>query len=694
VTTYTYDSLGNRITETDANGRTTRYEHDLLGRPIRKTLPGGEVMSAEFDPMGNMVRRVDYNGQVSTYAYDSNGKLTTINLPGGVVERATWTATGKRSTVTDARGVTRWTYDSMDRVSSRLDPNGEEVRWEYDASGNRTVVVTPVGTTRYAYDALNRLTTVTDPDGGVTRYTYHVTGTRASLTQANGLVTSYEYDENRRLVGMETHDGAVLVAGYRYTLDAGGRRIALEELHTDTTVDWVYDDLSRLVSETWNDGRVITYTYDTVGNRLTRNDSVDGATAYVYDENDRLVTAGDLAYEYDANGNPTTIGDSTYVYDPRDRLVQVESAEETVTYEYDVDGHRIGRVVDRAGALEETRYLVDENRRYTEVFAELDGAGNVNVRYVYGADLLSQHRGNDARYYVQDGQMSVRHLADGAGTITDSYDYDAFGNVLFQEGETPNDLLYNSQFFDPNSGFYYLRARWLDPETGRFLTVDPAEGLLHDPRTLHRYTYALNSPIDHADPSGRFTMVSISISLTINSSLQSIYTTNLVRFFLKATRIAICQLAPAYAAQNAAMEGIMNDTPGSYQLYEASRMMIAEGFRAIGGAIVETYQNIVNELIDFKFEINVDLNAAIDALQEQLGPGFGGFNEGVDNVQGILDAIEQLEKWKEKINEYIDTAKDWYNTVAAIIDDTATACDKAKAWEKVGNKLLDFVPSF
>jgi len=106
---------------------------------------------------------------------------------------------------------------------------------------------------------------------------------------------------------------------------------------------------------------------------------------------------------------------------------------------------------------------------------------------------------------VFDGHGSVRALTDSTGAVTDTYDYDAFGNLLHSTGTTPNNYLYSGEQFDRDLGFYYNRARYLNTSTGRFLSADTYEGNDQDPRTLHRYLYVSNDPIDSVDPSGFFT---------------------------------------------------------------------------------------------------------------------------------------------------------------------------------------------
>jgi RHS repeat-associated protein len=77
-------------------------------------------------------------------------------------------------------------------------------------------------------------------------------------------------------------------------------------------------------------------------------------------------------------------------------------------------------------------------------------------------------------------------LTNASGTVTDLYDYDAFGNLIYRAGTTSNDYLYSGEQFDANLGFYYLRARYMNPSTGRFLVMDPLAGSIYDPASLHR----------------------------------------------------------------------------------------------------------------------------------------------------------------------------------------------------------------
>jgi len=118
-----------------------------------------------------------------------------------------------------------------------------------------------------------------------------------------------------------------------------------------------------------------------------------------------------------------------------------------------------------------------------------------------------------------DGFGSTRWVTDAAGTITDSIDYDAFGVEIGRSGSTEVEHLYRGEAYDPNVGFYYLRARWMDPSVGRFSTVDPWKGCQACPISLNKYLYAHSDPISGRDPSGLMNLTELSAAQRIQTSL-------------------------------------------------------------------------------------------------------------------------------------------------------------------------------
>ncbi len=113
----------------------------------------------------------------------------------------------------------------------------------------------------------------------------------------------------------------------------------------------------------------------------------------------------------------------------------------------------------------------------------------------------------------------MRQLTDA---VTDSYIYDAFGNLKDHLGTSDNRYLYAGEQYDPASGLYYLRARYYDPGNGRFLTHDPYIGNPEQPMTLHRYLYGNANPESYVDPSGEFSISELSETMKTIAELTSI----------------------------------------------------------------------------------------------------------------------------------------------------------------------------
>lgn len=554
ITRYGYDEASNKISQTDASNRVTKWGYDALHRVTKRTLPLGQVERFEYDAAGNVQSHTDFNGQTTRYTYDSNNRRSSQIKPDGSKVIWTYTASGQVETETDTRGITRFSYDALDRLTKKDCPEGI-LTYAYDRNGNRTQLTSPAGTVKYTFDELNRLATVTDQGGKQTTYEYDENGNRKRVSLPNNVTTTYVYDDNNRLLRL-THqntDSGNVLAQYRYTLRANGMREKLEEYNStaaasgnlaDRVVSYSYDDLYRLTQEKVEKRnaavlevtRTTGYGYDSTGNRLTKTEVVAGVTTntgYTYDANDRLLTeavgAEVSTYSYDENGSTTkkaSAGAVTlYGYDSERRLNSLkagatESAATLVSvFVYDASGSRISSTADGST----TRYLVDQNLFYAQVVEEASsGASTSKTLYVYGDDLLSQARSGQKSFYQYDGLGSVRVLTSADGNVTDRYDFEAFGAIEHQSGNTLNDYLFAGEQLDPNSGFYYLRARYMDPRVGRFISMDQFRGTENEPASLHKYLYGNANPGNVIDPSGRFGLMDVSIAHSLRSMLMNI----------------------------------------------------------------------------------------------------------------------------------------------------------------------------
>ena len=211
---------------------------------------------------------------------------------------------------------------------------------------------------------------------------------------------------------------------------------------------------------------------------------------------------GSASHEYDASGRliskTNNSGTTTYSWLDNDRMASVTSPTGTVTYEYNADGLKIKS----DDGTNPKWYLYDMHLPYGQVIAEYSNDGSLIAGYVYGQERISQKRGTVVHFYIADGQGSIRQLTDVSGTVTDEYWYTAFGETLARTGTTVNEFQYVGEQWDANAGFYYLRARWMDPSTGGFTSVDPYSCNPQCPISLHRYLYANACPVSIVDPTG------------------------------------------------------------------------------------------------------------------------------------------------------------------------------------------------
>jgi RHS repeat-associated protein len=569
VTRYEYDSCGLLRRQIDPLGNPTHYDYDPLGRLIRRTLPGGETESFAYDDAGQLVTHTDRNGRTATFLYDPRGRLLEKHPdPAFQTDPVAFAydALGRRVAMTDPTGVTAYRYDSLNRLLERtiqwnvpIPPS--TLQYDYDLNGNVTSIRSShVNGTDvvYEYDPLNRLVSVLDHGSGSNplehRYAYDPAGTLQSISAPNGLVSTLEHDALRRLTNLATvHPVRGELSRRAYLRNPTGRRVTtLESVATHPEPRWVqhqfaYDPLQRLTAESRSsatDHATIHYGYDAAGNRLSR--SIDGTgfsgldpAHYSYDPNHRLD-----AHQYDAHGNTIAaairspfqaVVSDHYDFENRltRRLTAINDQPVTIDLLHNGDGWRVIQTVNGQTRV----HLIDDQNPtgYPQVLEELvlDGNSLVTVRScTYGHTILQQDLLTESadgqltwllRFHGADALGSTRYLTDLDATLTDTWDYDAFGNVIQRSGHSPNQHLFAGEWLDPHLGLYHLRARDYCPDTGRFWTPDPFAGFLDQPGTRHPYLFALNDPVNRLDPTGHFSSLSMSLGVTYGLSLRTMY---------------------------------------------------------------------------------------------------------------------------------------------------------------------------
>ena len=250
-------------------------------------------------------------------------------------------------------------------------------------------------------------------------------------------------------------------------------------------------------------------------------------TVYTYNALNQLVSDSETSYEYDLNGNLIRVIGSAqsalYEYNSENKLVKatVQNGSLVIeeSYVYDYQGNRTSKSTHKSnGEFEYTKYLND-NSNLTNVLAEIDENGTAKCVYTIGVELISQERDGRTSFYLYDGHGSVVGLANESGVVTDTYAYDAFGNLLKSKGSTKNCYRYCGEQFDETTGLYYLRARYMDTSTGRVISQDTYQGTINDPVSLHKYLYANANPVMYSDPSGYASIMGKVVELAAKAEL-------------------------------------------------------------------------------------------------------------------------------------------------------------------------------
>jgi RHS repeat-associated protein len=525
-----YDSQGRLTSTTDPIGNITTYQYDSRNRVSLVDLPEGDL-ELTYDDVGNITRRLYSDGTDLNYTFDALNRLT------------------------GADGLALG-YDANGRITSS---NGLTIT--RDAGGRiATMTMAPGKTITYTYDSLNRLTEVADWLGGTTTFAYDDAGRLASIARPNGVTTSYTYDNDSRLTGIAegaisnivlTRDGkGQITAATRdlplvsqlstYTYDSVGR------LTGDGTRSYTWDRVSRMTSRT-EGANTVTFTYDAASQLSTHTyDSMgrlieESQRTYTWNQASQMMTytegAGTVTFTYDALGHriSRTEGDTTrsYVWNCAFGLpsVSVEIADvwqDPIIPAVDLNGDGIVDFADMCIMADNwgtdepscdigpTPYgdgIVDfiDLAVLTEYWladSPSEGReGEDDVRYyIYTPDgslLYSLDAADDSRRdYHYDEMGNTSFLTDNAGAVIGSYAYSPFGQLIFSTGDLDNSLTWQGLFgvTGEANGLYYMRARYYDSATGRFISRDPLNSI--SPKSLNSYQYALSNPMRHVSPRG------------------------------------------------------------------------------------------------------------------------------------------------------------------------------------------------
>jgi YD repeat-containing protein len=309
VTQYGYDSESNLKTITDALNRQTSFSYDAQRRLTQTSFPSTLVETCGYDGANNLTSKTDRNNQTVQYSYDALNRMTSKSYPDGSSVTYTYDLAGRLTQGQDPTGTYGLTYDNMDRLTqtttsySFLTARSFTISYTYDAASNRKSLTDPEGgLTQYTYDVLNRLSNLQDFQQHNFGFAYDALSRRTSLTRANGVTTSYTYNPVSTLASVLHKSGRTTLDGATYTYDSAGNRLSKQDNRTNTTTNYTYDNIYQLLTAKQGTKTTETYTYDLVGNRL----SSLGVSPYSYNSSNELGSYPGVTFTYDNNGNTKT----------------------------------------------------------------------------------------------------------------------------------------------------------------------------------------------------------------------------------------------------------------------------------------------------------------------------------------------------------------------------------------------------
>jgi RHS repeat-associated protein len=458
--------------------------------------------------------------------YNNAGKLDLITTPAGTIDYSYFDLTpcvgcapGSLSGITHPGGVNlAHTYDGHLITSTTWAGaiNGG-IQWSYNNDFRPTTeTVTTASATSpvamsYDNDGLMTCASPTSCPGGVGAHltTYDPALPRAESSVSGAVTDQYTYNAYGELASYEAFaDGNPVFSEIVDTTGAPrdelGRIVDRTETNGGATVtySYEYDSQGRLI-EVYEDGSLAqSLAYDDNGNRLSL-DTPSGSTTATYDDQDRLLTYGNFTYTYTDNGEllsrtDTSTSDITlYTYDVFGNLTRVDQPDGTVI-EYLVDGRnrRVGKLVN--GTLVKQWLWKDQLR----IAAELDGAGNLVSRFVYGQKPTTPElviQGSNVYRVISDHLGSVRAVVniDDPMDVPARLEYEAFGSVSGTGvGFVPQGFA--GGLYDADTGLVRFGARDYDPVTGRWVNKDP----IRFDAGSNLYVYANGDPVNYVDADG------------------------------------------------------------------------------------------------------------------------------------------------------------------------------------------------
>ena len=505
VVNIVYDAAGNVIQNKDQNNNITAYTYDNLDRIKTITYPDGKFIQYGYDNKSNIISKKLTDGASITYQYDSLNRVIGKTLPGGIVYTYGYDAIDRIVSATNNNGTVAITYDVLDRVSSET-YDGRTIHYSYNIAGRTQTTIYPDSTSiTKNFDTRNRLISIAKNNINIVSYQYDNNNQVTAKNFANGVGSNMQYDFASRLSGISTASGSIQNTSFTYDNDRN--KTAINRLNNPSLSEqFVYDNGHRLTNykrgPTGSPVIQNTYTYDGLGNRTNAN--LNGVnTTYSHNNINQLTNSDNgsqnINFTYDNNGNLTYDGIFYKTYDAEGRLLKDSSGvSNVITYQYDAFGRRVQKNINGNSY----KYSYSGLEQIEERNGNTNNLLNRTVFNNFLSPVLNE-KNNTPYYYHQNELNSVEAITDGAGNLTERYQYDVYGkpaiydasNNLISSSIAGNRIGFTGQEYDSSNGNYRFYFRNYSPATGTFGQRDPmgyADG-------MGMYQYVHDNPANGID---------------------------------------------------------------------------------------------------------------------------------------------------------------------------------------------------
>jgi RHS repeat-associated protein len=547
------DWSGNNIAigyDADGNLTSVRYPN---GVTETTTFNNADQSTALSDTRGS-TPLVSYG-----YARDGQGQLTTVmptGLAGTTTESYGYSTLNQLTSVSAPGTSGSYSYDHADNMTHMPDGRTQTfdaasqlvsssggpgpVTFGYNAEGDRTSAAVGSSSASYGYDQADRLTSFVNGAGTLhAAYGYNGDGLRTSKT-VNGTGVSFAWDSVSGTSPLLLDDGS-----YSYIYGPGG--LTLEQISDNAPIISRIGTSSKIASVPVTGAVSLTLPTGIQKNDLIMigvvesvSDTATTPDGYLADLGATGGTAGARIQMFHrvATGTESTVSVSFSPNVPVQPKAIIAVVYRGVDPDSPFDASNVGSATLAAtvpvGSVSFTRPhgelalfegavlnvldatwtpptgLTAREAAHTNLVsgqfadkavATIGVAGPYTATSSQTANLVSYDvalKVAPDRYYIQhDQQGSTRLLSDPEGQISSFYTYNPYGQTTGKSGAASSSLLYGGQYQDSETGFYYLRARYYDPATSNFVTVDPLSLLTRSP-----YNYGGNNPLNFSDPSG------------------------------------------------------------------------------------------------------------------------------------------------------------------------------------------------